>query len=845
MDLMELSAILRLDTSQYERQAKKAEKDGKGLAGKVQKTAGALSVAMGNILAHGIEATAKAVTSVVGKSLRAAGELEQQLGGVEAVFGEFRHNMIDYARQSWKSLGLTESQYLSFANKMGSLLQGSGIDQQRAGEITVEVMQRAADVASIMGISVEDAMTAVTGAAKGNFTMMDNLGVAINDTALNAYALEKGLNKTTKEMTTGEKVMLAYELFLEKTSYAAGNYTKENDTFAGSITTLEAAWGNLLSGVGDGTEVVEALVGKNGEGGALGAVFKTAEKVLPKLWDGLTKGVKAAWPKVTKFLGEKLDKLPTVLGPMITDGANGIIDIINGIFGTNIPHVDIQLPSLSEMGARISEWWNADSGVGKILHDVCDWTIGLFSPPEVPDDATVSERLDAWWGQTVTHVQKACAWALGLFTNVDGTETDVTKNIKTWWTDLGITVADVGGWLISKATGVEGDKGEIAGIIKKWWDGLGETTGKLVNWALDLPSGMKSANEKGQDLRAILQEAWGTATEGLDSLIRWTFGIPDPADPSGVKTIQRVQRWWSEKVKPKLDLVADFTLGLLGYDNIDQLLFDFERKAVVAFADLMDAIGIAGLLGIDTQAIRNGAAQNYEAKMAELEQKLAEGYDPNESAKSVLKRAFAEAYSVPGAGEELTPEEIGQRHRVPQAEQEGLQESTGGGRKRNVGAEGEVAPVGGNALDKIDLEVAGLGEQVGDMNSAMSGVADAATNAANALNGISIPSALRSNAKGLDYVPYSGYLTELHKGEAILSGNEAREWREHGGRGQDYDSTNALLGAIQGLGNKLGNMQMYVGERAFGGVVVDYGGRGMNRYIGGMEQRKRRGLGRR
>ena len=39
-------------------------------------------------------------------------------------------------------------------------------------------MQRAADVASIMGISVDDAMTAISGAAKGNFTMMDNLGVA-------------------------------------------------------------------------------------------------------------------------------------------------------------------------------------------------------------------------------------------------------------------------------------------------------------------------------------------------------------------------------------------------------------------------------------------------------------------------------------------------------------------------------------------------------------------------------------------------------------------------------------------------------------------------------------------
>ena len=60
-------------------------------------------------------------------------------------------------------------------------------------------MQRAADVASIMGIDVSSAMQAIEGAAKGNFTMMDNLGVAMNDTALKAYALENGLIKTDKE----------------------------------------------------------------------------------------------------------------------------------------------------------------------------------------------------------------------------------------------------------------------------------------------------------------------------------------------------------------------------------------------------------------------------------------------------------------------------------------------------------------------------------------------------------------------------------------------------------------------------------------------------------------------
>ena len=49
-------------------------------------------------------------------------------------------------------------------------------------------------MASVMGIDMEMAMESIAGAAKGNFTMMDNPSVAMNATTLEAYALEKGVN---------------------------------------------------------------------------------------------------------------------------------------------------------------------------------------------------------------------------------------------------------------------------------------------------------------------------------------------------------------------------------------------------------------------------------------------------------------------------------------------------------------------------------------------------------------------------------------------------------------------------------------------------------------------------
>ena len=63
-------------------------------------------------------------------------------------------------------MGVSQSQYLATANKMGALFQGSGVDQQKSLELTEKAMQRAADMASVMGIDMQMALDSVAGAAK-------------------------------------------------------------------------------------------------------------------------------------------------------------------------------------------------------------------------------------------------------------------------------------------------------------------------------------------------------------------------------------------------------------------------------------------------------------------------------------------------------------------------------------------------------------------------------------------------------------------------------------------------------------------------------------------------------
>ena len=78
-----------------------------------------------------------------------------------------------------------------------------------------------------------------------------------------------------------------------------------------------------------------------------------------------------------------------------------------------------------------------------------------------------------------------------------------------------------------------------------------------------------------------------------------------------------------------------------------------------------------------------------------------------------------------------------------------------------------------------------------------------------------------SNANGLDYVPFDGYLSELHEGEAVLREEEAKVWRQMtNGNGIDYDT----MGGVMRDNIKPGG-NVYLDGRIVGDVISAQQGR--------------------
>ena len=315
MDLFKLLGTISINNSDANKALDDTSDKGEKAESKLGKAFSAVgkgAVAVGKTIGAGLAAGATAMAGLTTKALSAVGELEQNMGGSEQVFQQYAGKMQETAKQAFTNMGLSTSDFLATANKMGALFQGAGFDIETSARISTDAMQRAADVASIMGIDTASAMEAIAGAAKGNFTMMDNLGVAMNDTTLQAYALEKGISKSTREMTNQEKIGLAMEMFMEKTAYAAGNYSRENSTLAGSLGTAKAALTNFLDGSGDVDQLVIAFTG------AVNSIVTSLDTVAPRLVSGVVEIVNQITPQISPLLQKLL--------PTIVEGAVSLID---------------------------------------------------------------------------------------------------------------------------------------------------------------------------------------------------------------------------------------------------------------------------------------------------------------------------------------------------------------------------------------------------------------------------------------------------------------------------------------------------------------------------------------
>ena len=342
MNLMDLFIKIGVDDQASSKIETLSSKLGNGL-----KKAAEIGVAAMTTAGAGIAALGKA-------SIDAYADYEQLVGGVETLFKKSAPKVQKYASEAYKTAGLSANEYMETVTSFSaSLLQSLEQDTEAAAEYADMAIRDMSDNANKMGTDMSMIQNAYQGFAKQNYTMLDNLKLGYGGTQeemkrLIADAAE--LSDTVDAQSLAfDNVVKAIHVVQDELGITGTTAKEAGATISGSISSMKAAWENLVTGIADENadigqlfdDLVVSVVGDGSESnkGVLGNLLPRIEQVfegLGSLGEIVEPYIKNAANSVLSYFSEEFasgDALTT-----LTDGATsiltGLADAIPGAIDT-------------------------------------------------------------------------------------------------------------------------------------------------------------------------------------------------------------------------------------------------------------------------------------------------------------------------------------------------------------------------------------------------------------------------------------------------------------------------------------------------------------------------------
>lgn len=206
----------------------------------------------GVLAADQLQEASRRVYEFVNGSIKAASDLEQAVGGTEAVFKEASKQIGDFAKTSAESVGLSESDFRNFTTIIGGQLKRMTGDLDFAANKSIELTKVAADLAATYGGTTKEAMVAFSAALRGEADPAERFNLNLKVSAVNAKAVELGLAKTELQVSDAAKAQATYSLIMDQASDALGQFNRENDSAAHKQQVATAEIENAKAALGQG-----------------------------------------------------------------------------------------------------------------------------------------------------------------------------------------------------------------------------------------------------------------------------------------------------------------------------------------------------------------------------------------------------------------------------------------------------------------------------------------------------------------------------------------------------------------------------------------------------------------
>ena len=285
--------------------------------------------------AAAVEMAAKAANAfadMTKAALDSVASYEQNIGGVETLFGESANTVIANAKRAYETAGMSANEYMQNVTSFSaSLLQSLGNDTAEAAKYADQAIIDMSDNANKMGTDIASIQNAYQGFAKQNYTMLDNLKLGYGGTKEEMQRLIDDANRV--KAANGEMANLSIESFADVTEaihiiqkemgIAGATADEAATTIEGSMNSAKAAYDNFLNGSIDAEEFARVV------GVAANNIVDNLAQIVTRFAEDL--------PTLINALGQQLPGLVQKVGPPLFAAVSTIMSNLFSLLMQNLP----------------------------------------------------------------------------------------------------------------------------------------------------------------------------------------------------------------------------------------------------------------------------------------------------------------------------------------------------------------------------------------------------------------------------------------------------------------------------------------------------------------------------
>ena len=194
----------------------------------------------------------RAITNFSKEAIQLGSDLQEVQNVVDVTFSTMNQQVNDFAKSAMHTAGLSETMAKRYTGTFGAMAKSFKFTEEDAFAMSATLTQLTGDVASFYNLSQDAAYTKLKAVFTGETESLKDLGVVMTQTALDEYALQQGMSKTTAQMSEQEKVALRYKFVLEQLSGASGDFSRTSGSWANQTRLLTLQFDQLKATIGQG-----------------------------------------------------------------------------------------------------------------------------------------------------------------------------------------------------------------------------------------------------------------------------------------------------------------------------------------------------------------------------------------------------------------------------------------------------------------------------------------------------------------------------------------------------------------------------------------------------------------